>query len=48
MSGEPQAVCPSCGERVPLNSGVGSAGTKVFTCQACGHQFDFAIDRERA
>ena len=38
---EPQAVCPCGGERVPLSSGIGSTGAKVFICQVCSHAFDF-------
>jgi transposase-like protein len=48
MEGEPQAVCPSCEGHVPLKSGIGSAGIKVFICPACGHQFDFVGDRDQA
>jgi predicted RNA-binding Zn-ribbon protein involved in translation (DUF1610 family) len=35
----PAILCPRCGERVPLREGRGSAGAKVFTCPACGHEF---------
>jgi DNA-directed RNA polymerase subunit RPC12/RpoP len=39
MEGHPAILCPRCGGRVLLRDGLGSAGAKVFTCAACGHEF---------
>ena len=33
--------CETCGEMIPLTSGVGPVGAKRFTCPKCGHDTDF-------